>query len=221
MPMADHLTSQWTAGAQQQPEEQDKLSTMAVQLVNLVEVMDKVAADQGAMDAAGQQFDELLQVPAMLHTPALHTGSTTMFDQAPAATQDGTTSLQLVSAVDATDALTSGPAASCSDGIRLGSPAAQVNSIDEADRRIDDLAASGQLSPALLLTMAKAYAGARDSSMTREEVKDIMAHLYFKARVWAVTFGAVVHVVAGTSPGMPPAEAVAPDASTHDVQASG
>ena len=57
-----------------------------------------------------------------------------------------------------------------------------MNSIDEADRRIDDLAASGQLSPALLLTMAKAYAGARDSSMTREEVKDIMAHLYFKAR---------------------------------------
>ena len=58
----------------------------------------------------------------------------------------------------------------------------QVNSIEDADRRIDDLASSGQLSPALLLTMAKAYAGARDSSMTREEVKDIMAHLYFKAR---------------------------------------
>lgn len=48
--------------AQQQPEEQDKLSTMAVQLVNLVEVIDKVAADQEAMDTAGQQFDELLQV---------------------------------------------------------------------------------------------------------------------------------------------------------------
>lgn len=55
-----------------------------------------------------------------------------------------------------------------------------MGSIEEADRRIDNLASAGQLSPALLLTMAKAYAGARDTDMTREEVKDIMAHLYFK-----------------------------------------
>ncbi len=58
----------------------------------------------------------------------------------------------------------------------------QVGSLEEADRRIDQLAAAGQLSPALMLTMAKAYAGSKDTDMTREEVKDIMAHLYFKVR---------------------------------------
>ena len=57
-----------------------------------------------------------------------------------------------------------------------------MSSIEEADRKIDELAADGRLSPALLLTMAKAYAGVKDTDMTKEEVKDIMAHLYFKAR---------------------------------------
>eukprot|EP00884_Botryococcus_braunii_P001959 jgi/Botrbrau1/11764/Bobra.0195s0089.1 len=58
----------------------------------------------------------------------------------------------------------------------------QVESIQEADAKIDALAASGQLDPALLLTMAKAYAASKDTDVTREEVKDIMAHLYFKAK---------------------------------------
>jgi hypothetical protein len=56
----------------------------------------------------------------------------------------------------------------------------QVDSLEAADRRIDELADSGSLDPALLLTMAKAYAGARETDLTRTEVKDIMAHLYFK-----------------------------------------
>ena len=161
---------------------------MAVQLVNLVEVMDKVAADQEAMDAAGQQFDELLQVTrnvcGCLFTQALqqYAGRRLLL------VETAMPLVQFVGVEDCADASTGAPAASCSKHICLWLPAAQVNSIDEADRRIDDLAASGQLSPALLLTMAKAYAGARDSSMTREEVKDIMAHLYFKARAWAATF---------------------------------
>jgi hypothetical protein len=57
---------------------------------------------------------------------------------------------------------------------------AQVDSLGEADNKIDDLAATGKLNPALLLTMAKAYAAAKETDMTKEEVKDIMAHLYFK-----------------------------------------
>ena len=65
---------------------------------------------------------------------------------------------------------------------RLGPARGQVNSIEEADRKIDELAAGGMLSPALLLTMAKAYAGVKETDLTKEEVKDIMAHLYFKAR---------------------------------------
>ena len=58
-----------------------------------------------------------------------------------------------------------------------------MTSVEEADRKIDDLAAAGRVTPALLLTMAKAYAGVRETDMTKEEVKDIMAHLYFKVSV--------------------------------------
>ena len=57
---------------------------------------------------------------------------------------------------------------------------AQVSSLEEADSKIDALAKSGALDPALLLTMAKAYAAAKETDKTKEEVKDIMAHLYFK-----------------------------------------
>lgn len=64
----------------------------------------------------------------------------------------------------------------------------QVNSIEEADRKIDELAAGGMLSPALLLTMAKAYAGVKETDLTKEEVKDIMAHLYFKVTQGPETF---------------------------------
>ena len=61
-----------------------------------------------------------------------------------------------------------------------------MNSIEEADKKIDELAAGGKLSPALLLTMAKAYAGVKETDLTKEEVKDIMAHLYFKVCTYAV-----------------------------------
>ena len=47
----------------------------------------------------------------------------------------------------------------------------QVDSMEEADRRIDELAASGKLDPALLLLMAKAYSGTRDTDKTRDEAR--------------------------------------------------
>lgn len=50
------------------------------------------------------------------------------------------------------------------------------------DKKLDGLAATGQLDPALLLLMAKAHQGAKDTDATREEVRDIMAHLYRKAQ---------------------------------------
>jgi hypothetical protein len=46
----------------------------------------------------------------------------------------------------------------------------QVESLEEADRKIDELAANGRLDPALLLMMAKAYAGSKETDITREEV---------------------------------------------------
>lgn len=47
----------------------------------------------------------------------------------------------------------------------------EVGSLEEADKRIDELAASGKLDPALLLMMAKAYAGSKETDATKEEVR--------------------------------------------------
>lgn len=58
----------------------------------------------------------------------------------------------------------------------------QSETMDAAEAKLDQLAASGRLDPALLLTMAKAYSGVKETDITKEEVKDIMAHLYFKAK---------------------------------------
>ena len=46
-----------------------------------------------------------------------------------------------------------------------------MDSLEQAERKIDELASSGKLDPALLLTMAKAYAGAKETDITREEVR--------------------------------------------------
>jgi hypothetical protein len=58
----------------------------------------------------------------------------------------------------------------------------QSESMEKAEAKLDELAATGKLDPALLLTMAKAYSGVKETDITKEEVKDIMAHLYFKAK---------------------------------------
>lgn len=50
------------------------------------------------------------------------------------------------------------------------------------DAKLDSMAQSGALDPALLLTIAKAHSSVKDTDYTREEVKDVMAHLYFKVR---------------------------------------
>lgn len=47
----------------------------------------------------------------------------------------------------------------------------QVESLEAAKRKIDEMAAQGKLDPALLLTMAKAYAGAKGTAITKEEVR--------------------------------------------------
>lgn len=58
----------------------------------------------------------------------------------------------------------------------------QSESMEQAEAKLDELAATGKLDPALLLTMAKAYSGVKETDITKEEVKDVMAHLYFKAK---------------------------------------
>lgn len=58
----------------------------------------------------------------------------------------------------------------------------QVESLDQMNAKIDELAAENNLSPALMLTAAKAYMSVKESPYTSEEVKDVMAHLYFKMK---------------------------------------
>lgn len=58
----------------------------------------------------------------------------------------------------------------------------KVGSLQEMDAKLDSMAQSGALDPALLLTIAKAHSSVKDTDYTREEVKDVMAHLYFKAK---------------------------------------
>jgi protein-disulfide isomerase-like protein with CxxC motif len=57
-----------------------------------------------------------------------------------------------------------------------------VNSLADVDARVDALIAANKLDPALLLTASKMYMSVKESPYTSEEVKDIMAHLYWRAR---------------------------------------
>ncbi|KAK4761779.1 hypothetical protein SAY87_029663 [Trapa incisa] len=55
-------------------------------------------------------------------------------------------------------------------------------SLDAACRKIDDLAAKNQLDSAMVLMITKAWSAAKESSMMKDEVKDILYHLYMTAR---------------------------------------
>ncbi|XP_057957286.1 uncharacterized protein At4g37920 isoform X2 [Malania oleifera] len=55
-------------------------------------------------------------------------------------------------------------------------------SLDAACRKIDNLAEKNQLDSTLVLMITKAWSAAKESNMTKDEVKDIMYHLYMTAR---------------------------------------
>ena len=71
-----------------------------------------------------------------------------------------------------------------------------MESLEEADRKIDELAANGRLDPALLLMMAKAYAGSKETDITREEVGAAegagLANLAETVDGWGVTGAALL-----------------------------
>ena len=72
-----------------------------------------------------------------------------------------------------------------------------MSSMEEAGEKIDGLADSGRLKPELLITMAKAYSAAKDTNMTKEEVKEIMGHLYFKASLSRITMNMRLRLMIG------------------------
>ncbi|XP_015887641.2 uncharacterized protein At4g37920 isoform X2 [Ziziphus jujuba] len=55
-------------------------------------------------------------------------------------------------------------------------------SLDAACRKIDNLADKNQLDSALALMITKAWSAAKESNMMKDEVKDILYHLYMTAR---------------------------------------
>ncbi|KAL6970300.1 hypothetical protein U1Q18_029999 [Sarracenia purpurea var. burkii] len=55
-------------------------------------------------------------------------------------------------------------------------------SVDAACRKIDNLAEKNQLDSALVLMITKAWSAAKESNMMKDEVKDILYHLYMTAR---------------------------------------
>jgi len=57
-----------------------------------------------------------------------------------------------------------------------------ASSLADIDRKLDALLEAGKVDPALLLTTSKMYMSVKESPYTSEEVKDIMAHLYWRVR---------------------------------------
>ncbi|CAA7395837.1 unnamed protein product [Spirodela intermedia] len=55
-------------------------------------------------------------------------------------------------------------------------------SLDVACRKIDSLAEKKELDSALMLMLTKAWSSAKESNMMKDEVKDILYHLYMTAR---------------------------------------
>ncbi|KAI3692798.1 hypothetical protein L6452_32621 [Arctium lappa] len=55
-------------------------------------------------------------------------------------------------------------------------------SVDAACRKIDNLAERNQLDSALVLMITKAWSAAKETNMMKDEVKDILYHLYMTAR---------------------------------------
>ncbi|KAL6179542.1 hypothetical protein ACLB2K_051056 [Fragaria x ananassa] len=55
-------------------------------------------------------------------------------------------------------------------------------SVDAACRKIDNLAEKNQLDSTLVMMITKAWSAAKESSMTKDEVKDVLYHLYVTAR---------------------------------------
>lgn len=58
----------------------------------------------------------------------------------------------------------------------------QISSVEEADRKMAELAKEGKIDPAFLQITARAYGAARDTNMTKEEAKWVAYKLYRQAR---------------------------------------
>lgn len=80
------------------------------------------------------------------------------------------------------DVASADPAAAAAAAAEFHALLGEPDSLEAAESRIDDLAASGRLDPAFMMTAAKAYAAASESPYTRDEAKEVMYKLWRKAQ---------------------------------------
>ncbi|OIT32496.1 PREDICTED: uncharacterized protein At4g37920, chloroplastic-like [Nicotiana attenuata] len=111
----------------------------------------------------------------------LHTVAESYYDdpaEQNAVAKLGNTCLAVVQAYDtATESIEALNAAELKFQDIINSP-----SVDVACKKIDDLAQKNQLDSALVLMITKAWSAAKESDMTKDEVKDVLYHLYMTAR---------------------------------------
>jgi len=172
-------------------------ATARALLDGLREASDAAASSRALLDKLLAADSAELEALVALHAEALNES---FFDQAAAACaaaraasagSEGDDALASPSAgtrLSLVVSLREAHRALAADPEKLTKAAAQFDailscdSLAEAESTMSDLAASETMEPALRLIMAKAYAGARATDMVKEEAKDVMAHLYEKAR---------------------------------------
>ncbi|GMN45254.1 hypothetical protein TIFTF001_014439 [Ficus carica] len=86
-----------------------------------------------------------------------------------------------LAAVQAYDAATESAEALNAAGLKLQDIISSP-SLGAACRKIDNLAEKNQLDSALVLMLTKAWSAAKESNMVKDEVKDVLYHLYMTAR---------------------------------------
>lgn len=55
-----------------------------------------------------------------------------------------------------------------------------ADTVEDMDNKVDAMASEGRIDQATMLSAAKMYNSVKQSEYTRDEVKEVMAHLYFK-----------------------------------------
>ena len=58
----------------------------------------------------------------------------------------------------------------------------QSDTLEDLDQKMEKMVDNGQMDPALMLVLARAHNNVKDTDYTSEEVKDVMAHMYYKVQ---------------------------------------
>lgn len=170
-----------------QPAEQAKLSALLKSITNIHEEYQRYRVITQKFEASPEEDWEGLvaQNHEYMHSPYFEYWERwmSMKELTEAQAEEASLMLARVAAlVNALDKASRDEEALDDAGLRFNNLLEKISSLEDADREIDAMQKEGRLDPAMMLTMAKAYSGVKESPYVQEEVKDIMAHLYFKAK---------------------------------------